>query len=156
MKTWIFSSKDLENIRTASQRLIWGFWRKEASDKHRTNWRNFLRLYNSIKPGDIAFFQIAKTGEIHALGVIAEKFYDDQTPIWKEEISRRTVLFPWRVSFSFMLFSEKPLTKMFIKIENYVDGYGIGEIPPNDAKTLLNEIAKKIDKNAIISAKLGE
>jgi len=44
---WLFSSSDLENIRTAYERLIWGFWDREVGPKQRRNWR-FIRAYNKI------------------------------------------------------------------------------------------------------------
>jgi len=63
------------------------------------NWRPFFHLYNQVTAGDVVFFQLAEKGDIHAVGVVKDRFYDDQTPIWPEEINRGAVLFPWRVSF---------------------------------------------------------
>jgi len=114
---WVFSSKNRENIRRASERLVWGFWDKdlmkskksEFAKKLAKNWRYFLRAYNRIVAGDIVFFQIAGAGEIHAIGVVKDKYYDDQTPIWDVELEKRTVVFPWRVSFYIVIYSEEPL-----------------------------------------------
>jgi len=76
MNVWIFSSNTLENIRVAKERLLWGFWNREIGEKQRKNWRNFIRLYNRIKPFDTVVFQISRTEEIHAIGVVKEKFYE--------------------------------------------------------------------------------
>lgn len=76
MVFWPFSqrifSKNIENIRIAKERLLWGFWDREAGEKFKRNWRAFIRLYNRIKPFDIAVFQITISGNIHAIGVIKE------------------------------------------------------------------------------------
>jgi len=142
---WLFSSKNIENIETAKERLLWGFWDREAGEKFRRNWRAFIRLYNRIKPFDIVVFQITKSGNIHAIGIVKEKYFDDQTPIWPDEREKGQILYPWRVSFSNLIFSKTPLTTHFIKIENYVDGYGIGELPEHDFRTMLNEMQKKMN-----------
>jgi hypothetical protein len=94
MKFWIFSSKNIENIEIAKERLLWRFWDKEAGDKQRKNWRDFIRIYNMIKPFDVVIFQIAGTGEIHAKGIVKGTFYDDETPIWPDEKKQNSVLFP--------------------------------------------------------------
>lgn len=145
MSFWLVSSIDVDNIRRASERLLWGFWDREAGYKQRKNWRDFIRTYNKIKPFHIVVFQVARTGEIHAVGVVKETYHDDQTPIWDKEISQGKVLYPWRVSLSAILFSEKPFVKHFIKMENYLDGYGLGEIPENDFRKVLADIKSKID-----------
>ena len=141
MNFWIFSSKTIQNIEVARERLLWGFWDREAGKKQRQNWRSFIRLYNKIKPFDIVFFQIAKTGEIHAFGIVKKTYYDDQTPIWPNET--RHILFPWKVSFCSIIFSNKPFIKHFVKIESYVDGYGIGELPEFEFRRILTEIQKQ-------------
>jgi hypothetical protein len=143
MNFWIFSSKNIENIEVAKERLLWGFWDREAGNKQRQNWRSFIRLYNKIKPFDIVFFQIAKTGEIHAFGIVKETYYDDQTPIWPNE--QKHILFPWKVSFCSILFSEKPFITHFVKIESYVDGYGIGELPEFEFRRILTEMQKQVN-----------
>ncbi len=143
MTIWIFSSKNLDHIRTAYERLIWGFWDRDAGKKQRKNWRSFIRAYNNIKPHDIAVFQIAGNGHIHAIGVIKDRFYDDQTPIWQEEIKEKKVLFPWRVRFTLMIFSEEPITTHYVHIENYIDGYGIGEIRAHEIQSILRELHNK-------------
>ena len=143
MAIWLFSSTDLDNIRVGYQRLLWGFWDREAGEKQRRNWRAFVRAWNRIKPFDFAVLQIAKTGEIHALEVVKETFYDDQTPVWPREIEQRVVLYPWRVAFSFMIFSEEPILRRFIKLLDYIDGYGIGELSLIDFNDILVEISKK-------------
>lgn len=143
MNFWLFSSKNIENIEVAKERLLWGFWDREAGDKQRQNWRSFIRLYNKIKPFDIVFFQIAKTGEIHAFGVVKETYYDDQTPIWPNE--QRHILFPWKVSFCSIIFSDKPFITHFVKIESYIDGYGIGELSEFEFRRILTEIQKQVN-----------
>ena len=152
---WVFSSKNRENIRRASERLVWGFWDKdlmkskksEFAKKLAKNWRYFLRAYNRIVAGDIVFFQIAGAGEIHAIGVVKDKYYDDQTSIWDVELEKRTVVFPWRVSFYIVIYSEEPFTRIFTELKNYVDGYGIGGISPHEARAILSEIEKKTHIN---------
>lgn len=147
VRCWIFSSRNKENIRRASERLLWGFWDKElvkgTKSKLVRNWRQFLRLYNNIYSGDIVFFQIVRTGEIHAIGIVKDRYYDDQTPVWDLELKNNKVLFPWRVSFYFMVYSEEPLAHLFAEIKNYIDGYGIGEISFHEAKELLNKLEGK-------------
>ena len=149
MSFWLFSSKSLENIEVAKERLLWGFWDRDSGEKFRRNWRAFIRLYNRIKPFDIVVFQVARSGSIHAIGIVKEKYFDDQTPIWPAEREKGQILYPWKVSFSSLIYSKTPFATHFIKIENYVDGYGIGELPEHDFRTILNEIQKKtnIDLN---------
>ena len=145
MNFWLFSSRNIENIEVTKERLLWGFWDKEVGEKFRRNWRAFIRLYNRIKPFDVVIFQITKSGDIHAIGIVREKYFDDQTPIWPDEREGGRVLYPWRISFSNLMFSKTPLTSLFIEIENYVDGYGIGELSEHNFKTILNEIQKKMN-----------
>jgi len=54
---------------------------------------------------------------------VRERFYDDQTPIWDQEIEERRVLYPWRASFHIVIYSGEPIAKLYTGIENYVDGY---------------------------------
>jgi len=143
MSLWLFSSKDIENIKVAKERLLWGFWDREAGEKQRINWRAFIRLFNRIKPFDVIVLQIAKTGEIHAIGIVKETFYDNQTPVWPMEKDK--VLFPWKVSFSSMLFSEEPFITHFIKIEDYIDGYGIGELSEYELRRILEKVKEEIN-----------
>jgi len=147
MNFWIFSSRTLQNIEVAKDRLLWGFWDREVGDKQRQNWRSFIRLYNKIKPFDTVFFQIAKTGEIHAFGIVKETYYDDQTPICPNE--QKHILFPWKVAFCSIIFSDKPFITHFVKIESYVDGYGIGELSEFEFRRILIEMQKQtnIDLN---------
>jgi len=145
MSFWLFSSNDVDNIRRAYERLVWGFWDREAGEKQRKNWRSFIRVYNRIKPFHIAVFQVARTGEVHAVGVVKETYYDDQAPVWDNEIEQNRVLYPWKVSLSTMAFSEKPFVKHFIKIENYIDGYGVGEIPEHEFRKIFDDIKSKLN-----------
>ena len=149
MSLWLFSSRDIENIEAAKKRLLWGFWDREIGEKQRRNWRAFIRIFNKIKPFDVIVFQIAKTGEIHAIGIVKGTFYDDQTPVWPTEKDK--VLFPWRVSFSSMLFSEEPFITHFIKIEGYIDGYGIGELLEHDLRMILEKVKEKTNVELNIS-----
>jgi len=89
-------------------------------------------------------FQIAKTGEIHAIGIVKDKHYDDQTPVWPLELEEEKVLFPWRVEFIFIFFSKEPITKLNIKKHNYVDGYGIGEVEIHEAQSVLRVLEEKL------------
>ncbi len=139
MKKWIFTSKNLENIERAFERLMWGFWDRDVCKKQRKNWRLFIRSFNNIEPFDVAVFQL-KTGEIHAIGIIEKTFYDDQTPIWEKEINENKIYFPWRVSFISMIFSKEPFIKHFIDLQYFIDGYGLGEIPEHEFKRILNSI----------------
>lgn len=151
MTVWVFSSKNIENIQVAKERLLWGFWDREAGEKQRRNWRSFIRLYNQIKPFDVAVFQIARTGEIHAIGTIKRTYYDDQTPIWPDEQNQNRVLYPWRVSLSNIIFSETPFTKHYTRIENYIDGYGIGELREHEFRRIWREVQKQANIELNIS-----
>jgi hypothetical protein len=144
MSFWLFSSNNVDNIRRAYERLMWGFWDREAGEKQRKNWRSFIRAFNRIKPFHVVVFQVARSGEVHAIGVVKETYYDDQTPIWDNELEQNRVLYPWKVSLSTVLFSEKPFVKHFIKIENYIDGYGIGEIPEHEFRKIFDDIKSKL------------
>jgi hypothetical protein len=143
MGVWIFSSNTIENIRVAKDRLMWGFWDREAGKKQRENWRQFIRLYNRIKPFDIALIQIAGTGEVHAVAIVKDTYYDDQTPVWPNEMQQKKVLYPWRVSFSNIIFSDIAFASLFTKIESYVDGYGIGEPPEHEFRKILSDVEAK-------------
>jgi len=143
---WVFASKNKENIKTASERLLWGFWRKpyDSESPLANNWRQFLHYYNNISAGDVVFFQLAGSGDIHAIGVVKKRFYDDQTPVWPEEFNKGEILFPWRVSFYVIIYSEKPLGTYFTYLENYVDGYGIGKLLCHEAETVLERLREKL------------
>ena len=140
---WIFSSRSLDHIRRAYERLLWGFWDRDAGKKQRLNWRYFIRKYNQIKPFDVAIFQISSTQEIHALGIIKGTYYDDQTPVWDIEFSENRVLFPWRVSLAFMLFSEEPVARLSARISDYIDGYGLGEIERHEFEAVVSRFRER-------------
>ncbi|MHA1677009.1 MAG: hypothetical protein ACTSU6_07515 [Candidatus Njordarchaeales archaeon] len=106
-----------------------------------------LGLITRSRPFDYVIIQIAKTGEIHALAIVKDKYYDDQTPIWRMEIKQRRVLFPWRVPFCFIIFSEEPILRRFIEIQNYIDGYGLGEITDGDIRDVIKAIEEKSSLN---------
>jgi hypothetical protein len=74
---------------------------------------------------------------------VKQTFYDDQTPVWLMEKNR--VLFPWKVSFSSILFSEEPFITHFIKIEGYIDGYGMGELSESDLRRILEKVKEKFN-----------
>ncbi len=38
---WLFSSRFIDNIKRAKERLLWGFWDREASEKTQRNWRDY-------------------------------------------------------------------------------------------------------------------
>ena len=68
--------------------------------------------------------------------------FDDQTLIWPLEIQRGKVYYPWRVEFSLIIYSEKPILRRFIKIESYIDGYGLAEASSTDLTDALNALSK--------------
>ena len=41
-----------------------------------------------------------------------------------------------------MIYSEKPILRRFIKIESYIDGYGLAEASPTDLTDVLNALSK--------------
>jgi len=111
MASWIFASRNLINIRTAKERLLWGFWDKNVgrgrlAEKLRRNWRDFIKYYNRIKAFDLVFLQLTRRYRefpahgIYAFGVVERTYYDDQTPVWSDEHRENRVLYPWRVSFA--------------------------------------------------------
>jgi hypothetical protein len=149
LKAWLFSSRDLENIRRGYERLLWGFWDvksakgKKLREKLERNWRSFLSSYNNIEPFDIAAIQIARSGEIHAIGVVKRTFYDDQTIVWPLEEEKGRVLYPWRVSFHIMVFSEEPITTLNVDMSDYIDGYGLGKLQAHHLNIILDAISNK-------------
>jgi len=143
MNLWIFSSKNVEKIEVAKKKLLWGFWDKRIAEKKNWNWRAFLTLYNKIEPFDIVVFQIAYTGDIHALGIVKKTYYDDQTPTFPDQVKH--ILYPWKVSFCTVIFSNTPLTKCYVEKANYVDGFGIGELQQYEFRSILTEIQKKVN-----------
>ena len=148
MPVWLFSSNNLKNINVGFEHLMWGFWDRDAhvqqklKEKLIKNWRVFIKTYNRIKPFDHCLIQIAKTGNIHAVAVIKSTQFDDQTLIWPLEIQYGKVYYPWRVEFSLIIYSEKPILRRFIKIESYIDGYGLAEASPTDLTDALNALSK--------------
>jgi len=145
---WVFSSNNIENIRVAKERLLWGFWDRDAGEKQRKNWRAFIRLYNKIKPFDVVVLQLVKTGGLYALGIVKRVYYDDQTPIWPMEINQNKVIYPWRVSFSIIIFFDKePFILHYTNIENYLDGYGIGELAEHEFRRVLSGIQEQLQLN---------
>jgi len=56
----------------------------------------------------------------------------------------RRALYPWRVSFYIAVYSEEPAAKLYTGIENYVDGYGIGELPNHEAQQILEKLREKL------------
>ena len=149
LEDWLFSSRDLESIRRGYERLLWGFWdvrsakSKELREKLESNWRRFLSSYNNIKPFDIVAIQVARSGKIHAIGVVKRTFYDDQTIVWPLEEKKGRVLYPWRVSFHIMIFSEEPITTLNIDKRDYVDGYGLGRLQAHHLNIILDAISNK-------------
>jgi len=60
------------------------------------------------------------------------------------EIEERRVLYPWRVSFYIVIYSEESAAKLYTGIENYVDRYGIGELPNHEAQQILEKLREKL------------
>ncbi|MDW8076876.1 MAG: hypothetical protein RMJ14_04490 [Nitrososphaerota archaeon] len=44
-----------------------------------------------------------------------------------------------------MIFAGEPFTTQYITIENYIDGYGIGELSDHEFRRILEEIQHKIN-----------
>ena len=142
---WVLSSYSIENIRRAHERLMWGFTDPTImqEDKYSKNWRDFIKWYNNILPGDIMAFQLFKERRyfIHGLSIVREKFYDDETPIWNNEKDRQ-VLYPWKVRFSLMLYSESAITELAIPTHEYTAGYGIGKLSRGDLELIIQNLEK--------------
>jgi len=137
----LFSSNSLENIRVDCEGLLWGFSHKR---KHlRDKWGQFLSTYQRINPFDVAVIQPTKNYRIHAIGVVREKYYDDLTPVWPAELRRGEVLYPWRVSFSLMLFSEEPITVLTVRVQDYISCFGLGTLTPRDLDNILAGASRK-------------
>jgi len=143
---WVISSYSLDNIRRAHERLMWGFSDPtiKKEDKYTKNWRDFIKSYNKISSGDIMAFQLFQERRyyIHGLGVVQEKFYDDETPIWDDEIKQGRTIYPWKIRFGLMLYSESPMTELAIPAHEYVTGYGIGKLPRGDVETIIQSLEK--------------
>ncbi|MEM2189253.1 MAG: hypothetical protein QXK53_07315 [Nitrososphaerota archaeon] len=143
---WILSTYSLDHIRRAYERLMWGFTdpRIKREKEYVRNWRNFIKFYNKISPGDIMIFQLfqEKRYYIHGLSVVQEKFYDDETLIWDEEIEHGRVLYPWRVGFGLMLYSESPIVELAIPTHEYISGYGIGRLSRGDLEIIIHSLEK--------------
>ena len=89
MTVWLFSSSSLESIRVGYERPLWGFWRRDACPRER--WGPFLSAYQRVKPSDIAVIQLTEDYGIYAVGVVRERYYDDLTLVWRDELRRREV-----------------------------------------------------------------
>ncbi|MCD6525007.1 MAG: hypothetical protein J7K48_08485 [Thermococcus sp.] len=143
---WLVSSFDYESLQTAQERLMWGFWDKNSASKQelrsklKKNWRDFITQYNTMKPGDIVFFQNKTNYKIHGFGIIREKYYDDQTPIWSLESKYNRVLFPWRLSFQAVLMSKMGFSIHAVNKSMYLDGYGLGALSESEAYRILKFI----------------
>jgi hypothetical protein len=75
-----------------------------------------MKFYNKISLGDMMAFQLLKEGKffIYGLGVVQDKFYDDKTPIWDDEIKYGHVIYPWKLRFRLMIYSESPIVGLAI------------------------------------------
>lgn len=158
---WIFAftSEKEENIHIAVDRLIWGFHDGRGAKKGTklsANWRRFVGMYNNISEGDVVLFQMRETGGIHALGIVRDKLYDDQTHIWddgnkdkKDEDENKNAKkefakYPWRVRFHIITyFGEKLGVKLYAHMKDYLDGYGIGLVECHEVKPLLDALRDK-------------
>jgi len=143
---WVLSSYSLDNIRRAHERLMWGFTDPtiKKEEKYVKNWRDFIKSYNKISLGDIMTFQLFKEKRyyIHGLSVVQEKFYDDETLIWDDEVKYGHVIYPWRVRFGLMLYSESPILELAVPTHEYVAGYGIGKLSRGDLETIIQSLEK--------------
>jgi len=160
---WLFSSYTLDHIRTAYDRLIWGFTdpKIKKAEKYEENWSRFKKFYDMISVGDIAVFQyiwqsrrekkarlafapeefVEERHYIHGLGVAQNTFHDDQNQTWRDEIKQGHVKYPWRVNFSVMLYSESPITEF--TAQEYITGYGIGKLAKMDVETIVESLGKR-------------
>lgn len=50
MPVWLVSLTNLDNVRRIHERILWGFWDREAGEKQRRNWKLFIMVFNRIKP----------------------------------------------------------------------------------------------------------
>jgi hypothetical protein len=152
LRYWLFFSKSLENVETAVKHLLWGFPSKDRikeKDEKTTEekWEKFLGYYNSIKPLDVVFFQIQNSEKkfyIHAIGIVRDKYYDDQTLIWSDEKKNRAVLYPWRVSFGIIIYSEEPFKEFNVPKERYLAGYGIAELTEDEVSDIIRSVERKL------------
>jgi hypothetical protein len=113
--------------------------RKQAEEKL----AQLHKAYNRIRRFDYVLIQIAKTGEIHAMAVVKDTYYDDQAPIRKAEPEQRRILLPWQVLFCFIIYFEKLILRRFIEIQNYIDGHGLGEIMDRDIADIIKVAEEK-------------
>ncbi|MEM0203921.1 MAG: hypothetical protein QXO16_08580 [Archaeoglobaceae archaeon] len=155
MDYWIFVAKDFEDVtalekfKIAKEKLLWGFWHREAGEKQIKYWRDFKKLYDEIKHLDMVFFQRVDTESIHGFGIVKRKYEDFKTLIWPDEQKRGQVLYPYRVSFYLLFFSEDPLaTYSPIEAEakkegRFVIGYGIGKLLGSEVKQIVAEMEEK-------------
>jgi len=152
LRYWLFFSKSLGNIESAVKHLLWGFPSKdrikEKDEKTaEEKWEKFLEYYNSIKPLDIVFFQVQNSEKkfyIHAIGVVRDRYYDDQTLIWSDEKKSRAVLYPWRVSFSIIIYSKEPFKEFNVPKERYLAGYGIAELTKAEVSDIIISVEGKL------------
>jgi len=50
----------------------------------------------------------------------------------------------------FIIYFEESLGKYFTSLENYVDGYGIGEVPQHMARNVLDKLKEKLNAAGLI------
>ena len=72
-----------------------------------------------------------------------QTFYDDQTSVWPIEKNKGS--FSVESFISSILFSEEPFITHFIKIEGYIDGYGMGELSESDLRRILEKVKEKFN-----------
>ena len=143
---WLVCTTNLDNIRTAYDRLVWGFpdistrW----GEKYKRNWRYFVKMFNRILSGDVMVFQHIKGRSylVHAIGVVKDRYYDDETPILSDEVKEGYVIFPWKVRLGLMIFSEEPIAKLAILTQDYLTGYGIGRLRSTDIQAIVTNLEK--------------
>jgi hypothetical protein len=75
---------------------------------------------------------------------VRDKYYDDQTLIWSDEKKSGTVLYPWRVSFSIIIYSKEPFKEFNVPKERYLAGYGIAELTEDEVSDIIKSVEGKL------------
>ncbi|MDI3497822.1 MULTISPECIES: hypothetical protein [Archaeoglobus] len=48
-----------------------------------------------------------------------------------------------------MIFSREPVVKKYIRIQDYLDGYGIGELEPHDFNVIIDAFRQKFGEISV-------
>jgi hypothetical protein len=127
--------------------MLWGFpdRKRSKNERYSRNWKDFVKWYNRISTGDIVVFQLYKPRYlIHAIGVVKDRHYDDETPVFREEDDSGDVIYPWRITFSLMIFSPEPIVELAVPTEDYLRGYGLGKLSRPDFDVILGGLRDEV------------